>query len=121
MKLLKINEDKRGDIHAIEDERLGYDEVAVFFTKKGMARGGCIHPNSDEFLLVVKGKIHYVAGNTELIMSDGTVVFTPKNTPHYFKALSDCIVMEWGASKSEKGHKDKNYKRIVDEINDPPD
>ena len=44
--------------------------------------------------------------------------FIPRNTPHYFIALEDSIILEWGATPEEKINKHKEFRKMVDDIND---
>ena len=94
-----------------------HKEITIFSTKKGFARGGCIHRISGEHNTVLEGKIHYFVGDKEIIMSKGESMTIPKNTPHYFISLTDSLVQEWGAEPEEKIEKHKEFRAIVDEIN----
>jgi len=117
MELKRIHGDKRGTISIL----LGCKEtpeVTVFQTNKGYARGGCIHPKSEELCVVIEGSIKYkIMGQSDLVLVKGSTVCIPKNTPHCFVALEDCIVMEWGATPEEKQIKHVEYRAIVDQTN----
>ena len=121
MNLIKIHEDKRGYVYTIEDEHLGYPEMTFFFTRKGFARGGCIHTEHDEHFSVVSGDLLFYCGDDIQRLSSGMSYLTPKNTPHYLIAKEDCMVIEWGANKEEKGVKDPKFREIVNNINDKSD
>lgn len=121
MKLSSIHQDKRGSVFAITDEDLGHPEVTIFTTNAGFARGGCIHTISDEYVCVISGEIEYVIGDTIHILRDGDSVIVPAGTPHYFTSWSFSVVQEWGATIAEKQEKHKEFRQIVDRINDSTD
>jgi hypothetical protein len=115
--LKEIHSDYRGSIYLLEGI-WGYPELTVFFTKAGCARGGCIHPKSDEHCTVISGHIHYVIGKLEYHMQDGDSRMIPKNTPHYFFSHTDSVILEWGAMPEEKKNKDPELRKVVETIND---
>jgi len=115
MRLVRVCEDRRGFTEIITSEGLGQPELTLFFTKEGCARGGCVHPMPETFT-VVSGLVDFHCGNDAFTMSEGQKLI-PANTAHYFVALSDCVVMEWGVPPERKNIKDAEFKAIVDEIN----
>jgi len=121
MKVDKIHSDSRGDIFLLFGDTLKeHEEITIFTTKKGYARGGCIHNNNDEYCSVLEGEITYYVGKKTVIymkMKKGDTIKIPKGTPHYFVATKDCIVMEWGATPKEKLEKHKEFRKMVDDIN----
>jgi len=123
LQLHKIHEDDRGAIFLIKGDLKEHEEITLFTTKKGLARGGCIHKKNDEHCVVLEGKIIYYIGeaiksNAGLLCDKGDSVLIPKNTPHYFIAFEDSLVMEWGATPEEKLEKHKETREIVEEINE---
>lgn len=117
LKFEKIHEDKRGEIYLITGAFPEGREITLFITHKGFARGGCIHKDSDEWCCVLEGKIKYfIEKRKTKIFSKGEGTHIPKNTQHYFIALSDSIVIEWGPTPEEKKQKGK-WRVHVDEIN----
>jgi len=116
MQLTKIFSDGRGDINILTDLSV-YPELTLFTTKKNMARGGCIHEEHDEYSCIIEGQVRYYIGDTITELGVGESIIIKKNTPHYFLALADCLVAEWGASPSEKKNKHIEFRKIVDTIN----
>ena len=118
MKLELINSDKRGEINIIT-ELSQFSEVAIFTTKAGFARGGCIHGINCEYVCVLEGVIKYIQGENkvETIMYPGTSIAIPKATPHYFLSITNSTVAEWGATPAEKQFKHKEFRAIVDRLN----
>ena len=115
MNFNKIHGDDRGEIGVMWG--LGCPEVSIFTTLKGKARGGCLHPESDEYIAVISGSIVLKTPNMDIIMKRGHTELIPRNTPHCFVAIEDCAVMEWGPHAREKGIKDPQMADYVKLIN----
>jgi len=114
----KIHEDKRGEIYLVTGLFPEGRELTLFTTKKGYARGGCIHKDNDESCCVLSGVIeYYIEGRRPERFSKGRGTLIPKNHQHFFIALTDTIVVEWGATPAEKKQKGK-WRKYVDEINE---
>jgi mannose-6-phosphate isomerase-like protein (cupin superfamily) len=123
MEFEHIHEDKRGAIKALTGtELLPAEEVTVFTTNCGNARGGCVHSESSEHICVLAGRIIFVIRGgdetADVEMNAGDSYTIPKNTPHYFYSITDSVVMEWGPKISEKGERDVAFRKIVDTINE---
>lgn len=122
MDLKKIHSDNRGDINILTDLN-HYPEATIFETKSGYSRGGCIHNIHDEYICVIEGTVDYTFGDKDgdkiykIRLNDGETYKIPKGTPHYFYSVTDSVVMEWGASPSEKSNKHEVFRKIVDESN----
>jgi mannose-6-phosphate isomerase-like protein (cupin superfamily) len=118
LKIKKVNEDKRGAIYTIVgDDLKELKEIVLLVTKEGFARGGCVHNNSKEHFIVVEGEVEYHIGRSKYRFKTGCKDFICKKIPHYFKSLTDSIVIEFGVNPEEKGIKDEEMKKLVDEIN----
>lgn len=134
MKFSHIFSDHRGTIHAITDGLYQYPEIAIMQTKAGLARGGCIHHDSIEYLTVLEGTIVYVyggnpnnsnarkididtVGKCSVRMNAGDSIAIQPNTPHYFISMTDSTIAEWGAKLSEKQEKHEAFRKIVMEYN----
>lgn len=119
MEMKTIHSDDRGDINLILGSDLcGLDEITIFTTKKGHARGGCIHLNSNEHCCLIAGEVEYFVGDFIFKCKPGDPISIPRNTPHYFVAKTDSVMAEWGASPEEKKNKHLETRKIVDEINE---
>ena len=117
MELTKIHEDKRGYIYLVRDLLEDSKEFTFLEVKKGAARGGCLH-SSEEHFVVVKGKIRYLCGSKEEIVSKGESRTIPAGEPHAFIGVEDSIVSEWGTSEEkEMDKKDPEMRKILDEMN----
>lgn len=117
MKLETIHTDRRGSINLLTGDLKQFQEVTVFKTGQGFARGGCIHAKNCEYVTVIEGAVRYKVGSKDRILSCGQIMVVPKNTPHYFISLTDSVVLEWGATPEEKFVKHPKTRAIVDAIN----
>jgi len=116
MKLTKVHEDSRGEISALT-EFPEFEELTFLFTRQGKARGGCIHQRNNEYFCVISGRVEITIGDSTFILKTGETTFIPKNSPHYFIAIEDSLVCEWGATAEEKKEKHSQYRKIVKDIN----
>jgi mannose-6-phosphate isomerase-like protein (cupin superfamily) len=122
MELTNINEDSRGFIKTLVGDLSFVPEITIFKTKAGMARGGCIHPNSQEHLVVVEGTINYIYRMIDStlqykVLTVGESITIVPNVPHYFISITDSIVLEWGPKIEEKQDKYEEFRKIVLGIN----
>lgn len=119
MKLFKVNEDKRGQIYTLAGFKT-FPEVAMLITKKGYSRGGCVHNIHDEFVTVLEGEVYYYVGEERkfLKLQQGDNITIPKATPHYLYSVTDSTILEWGATLEEKNTKHKEFREIVNKINE---
>ena len=116
--LNKIHEDRRGEIYILSGDLKEHEEITLFTTRKDFARGGCIHKFNNEYCIILEGRIRYFIKDAEpMDLEKGQSIKIEKNTPHYFKSLTDSIVLEWGATSDEKKQKHFEYKKRVEEIN----
>ena len=95
----------------VEFELLGDDRGSMFLflfkerdiklceILKGRSRGGDIHPEADQFDLVVHGKIELremtPTGERIKILNEKDLVTIKKGIPHVLIALEDSLIVEW--------------------------
>lgn len=115
MNLIKIQEDKRGEFWALEGFT-SFPEIKIIKTKKGIARGGCVH-QEEEFFQVIEGMVLLFIGSNMEIVSSGRVIRIPENTPHYIISQTDSTIMEWGCNP-KNNTKDPQSLKIVEVINE---
>jgi len=115
MELAKIHQDERGEIWVLLIEGKEHTFLTV---KKNFARGGCIHVFSQEHAVVIEGSVEYhIRGRRPRVYGKGESISIPQNCPHYFVAVEDSILLEWGPSPEEKKEKYKQWRKVVDKIN----
>ena len=117
MKFKQLHVDNRGKIFLLKGD-LGHPEFTIFVTRKGLARGGCIHKKSDEYTCIISGVVVYTVGMKVKRMTTGDSMIIPRRTPHYFVSITDSVVAEWGATPKEKKEKYAQFRKIVEGIND---
>jgi mannose-6-phosphate isomerase-like protein (cupin superfamily) len=115
LEITKIHEDERGEIYSLPLKN--EEETALFTTKKGYARGGCIHEINDEYLVIINGRVNFLLGDKWLTLQKGMSMFIPHGTPHMFIAEEDSITIEWGVTKAEKEKKEPTMRKYVETIN----
>ncbi len=115
--LKKVHEDDRGYIYLVRNLLENNKEFTFLETKKGFARGGCLHPK-DEYVVVLKGKIKLILGNEEKELVTGQSMKIPANKTHAWVALEDSILSEWGVTEEEKKERDLELRKIIDRINE---
>ena len=120
----KIHTDKRGEIYATDDILKDGREINIMTLKAGYARGGCIHRKNAEYFAVLEGEVHLVIwmpGSENVVGSyrptPGHIIKIMPNHPHYFEAISDAVVSEWGVGREETG-RDLAMRKIVEKINE---
>ena len=116
MKLTEFHSDSRGRIFILNED-LMQPELTIFTTKKGFARGGCIHHKSAEHICVISGKIKYVTPQVTIYLQTGDSFTISNSVPHYFLSIEDSVVAEWGASEAEKKDKHLEFRQLVEQIN----
>lgn len=118
MKLKKINEDERGSIHILTEDFKKLKEVTILKTKRGFARGGCVHNLNNEYVCLIEGRaIYNVGGKFKYLFEVGQTIIIPKGVPHLLYSDTDSVVMEWGCLPEEKKVKHPKFRAIVEDIN----
>jgi mannose-6-phosphate isomerase-like protein (cupin superfamily) len=117
-KVVKVHEDNRGTIYSLSGITSDGKEITVLDTRRGFARGGCVHNVSQEYVTVLEGIVKYWIGDEHPeILRKGMSTVIPAKTPHMLVAQTDCIVMEWGKTKDELDGKDLEMRKKVEKIN----
>lgn len=113
-----VHSDERGEIYIApwKKER----DIAIFTTKQGYARGGCIH-HDDEFFVVIAGEVGCTIDDEYRIYKAGMSDCIKKNIPHMTVSLTDSVIMEWGARRDDKNTYHEGYRKKVEMINNEKD
>lgn len=118
MKLRNVHNDKRGEIHVIDEFLKDNKEITLIHTNKGFARGGGIHKYNTEHHTIVEGKMKYIVNDEEFILNAGDSLSIDKGIPHYCIALENSITIQFGTTPIEQQDMYGKFRKIVDEIND---
>lgn len=71
-----------------------------------------MHPNEEQFTLVLEGKLHYVLGDEERICERGDLIHIPRFTQHRSRALGGPAVFFTVKSPAGDGNLDQDYNRV---------
>ena len=70
-----------------------------------------IHPNEEQFTLVLEGKLHFVLGDEERICERGDLIHIPRLTNHRSRAIGGTAVFFTVKSPAGDGDLDQDYNR----------
>lgn len=70
-----------------------------------------MHPNEEQFTLVLEGKLHYVLGDEERICARGDLIHIPRFTQHRSRAIGGPAVFFTVKSPAGDGNLDQDYNR----------
>ncbi len=70
-----------------------------------------MHPNEEQFTLVLEGKLHYVLGDEERICERGDLIHIPRYTQHRSRAIGGPAVFFTVKSPAGDGNLDQDYNR----------
>jgi quercetin dioxygenase-like cupin family protein len=73
-----------------------------------------MHPNEEQFTLVLEGKLHFVLGDEERICERGDLIHIPRFTQHRSRALGGPAVFFTVKSPAGDGNLDQDYNRAED-------
>jgi len=91
-------EDERGEVYSFVLSEDPFQELMLFFTKKGYLRGGHYH-NVKEYRVVIQGKAWFTHKSKKVdvgfLSGEGDLIICDSNTTHVMVAKTDCWIMEW--------------------------
>jgi quercetin dioxygenase-like cupin family protein len=70
-----------------------------------------MHPNEEQFTLVLEGKLHFVLGDEERICERGDLIHIPRFTNHRSRAIGGPAVFFTVKSPAGDGDLDQDYNR----------
>jgi mannose-6-phosphate isomerase-like protein (cupin superfamily) len=72
-----------------------------------------MHPNEEQFTLVLEGKLHIILGDEDLIVEPGDLVHIPRFTPHRTRPVDGPAVFYAVKSPAGKtGEMDEDYNKV---------
>lgn len=116
----------RGKVWAFQLTDDPTDELLIFWTPKGSVRGGDYHDHR-QYNIVVRGRVKFferfgpdmkvqgkgkVSGEKVTYLKEGQMAVFEPGIPHWFVALTDCIMIEF-FEKPRSKYVDKEYRDIV--------
>lgn len=89
-------------------------KVAVTTYQEGEGPAPHFHPNEEQFMLVLEGKMRMVVGDEERIIEPGILVHIPRNTRHGVCALGGPAVFFAAKSPVGTGDMSQDYNKAKD-------
>jgi quercetin dioxygenase-like cupin family protein len=71
-----------------------------------------MHPNEEQFALILEGKLHYILGDDEKIVEKGDLIHIPRNTQHRSRAVEGPAVFFAVKSPCGNGELDQDYNMV---------
>ena len=68
-----------------------------------------MHPNEEQFTLILDGKLHYILGDEEKVVERGDMIHIPRNTNHRSRAVGGTAVFFTVKSPAGDGELDQDY------------
>jgi len=116
----------RGKVWAFQLSEDPTDELLIFFTPQGAVRGGDYHKHR-QYNIVVRGEVKFferygpdievegkgkISGEKVTYLTEGDMKVFEPGIPHWFLALTDCIMIEF-FEKPRTKFIDKEYRDII--------
>ncbi len=68
-----------------------------------------MHPNEEQFTLILDGKLHYILGDEEKVVERGDMIHIPRNTNHRSRAVGGPATFFTVKSPAGDGELDQDY------------
>ena len=93
--------DERGTI--IQLVHIGYQQINVITSKKGVIRGGHYHKNNDEAFYIISGELTVTVNGENYHFKSGDFFGIERNDIHRFSFLEDTVLVSMYSSGVELG------------------
>lgn len=118
MPFYKISEmeAKRSKVSSSESKTVAGElmKVGVVTYQEGEGPPPHFHPNEEQFMLVLEGKMRMVVSDEERIIEPGTLVHIPRNVRHGICALGGPAVFFAAKSPVGTGDMSQDYNKAID-------
>ena len=89
-----------------------YMKAGVVTKPEGEGSELHMHPNEEQFALILEGKLHYILGDEDKIVEKGDLIHIPRNTQHRSRALDGPAVFFAVKSPCGDGELDQDYNMV---------
>ena len=89
-------------------------KVGITTYQEGEGPPPHVHPNEEQFMLVLEGKMRMIVGEEERVIGPGTLVHIPRNTRHGVCALGGPAVFFAAKSPVGTGDMAQDYNKAKD-------
>jgi quercetin dioxygenase-like cupin family protein len=99
---------------AIESQTVVGEFMKVGIVSKPESEGPPLHmhPNEEQFTLVLEGKLHVILGDQDVIAEPGDLVHIPRNTQHRTRPVGDKAVFFTVKSPAGSGDLAQDYNMV---------
>ena len=84
-------------------------KVAVVTKPEGEGPPLHMHPNEEQWTLILEGQLHYILGDEERIVEPGDLVHIPRNVNHRSRAINGPATFFTVKSPTGTGAMDQDY------------
>lgn len=107
---------KRSSVSPSESKSVAGElmKVGVVTYKEGEGPPPHYHPNEEQFMFVLEGRMRMVLGDEERIIGPGTLVHIPRNVRHGVRALGGPAVFFATKSPAGTGDMSEDYNKASD-------
>ncbi|MEE9275330.1 MAG: cupin domain-containing protein [bacterium] len=89
-------------------------KVGMVTYPEGFGPPAHVHPNEEQYILVMEGKIQMVLGDEERTIGPGDLVHIPRNTSHGIRVLEGGAVFFTAKSPAGDGNLNQDYNEAKD-------
>ena len=72
-----------------------------------------MHPNEEQFTLILEGNLHYILGDEDKIVGPGDMIHIPRNTNHRSRAINGEATFFTVKSPAGSGDLDQDYNCLL--------
>lgn len=76
-----------------------------------------MHPNEEQFTLILEGQLHYILGDEDKIVGPGDMIHIPRSTNHRSRAINGEATFFTVKSPAGSGELDQDYNMADDADN----
>ncbi|MDH5748240.1 MAG: cupin domain-containing protein [Rhodospirillales bacterium] len=87
-------------------------KAGVVTKPEGEGSGLHMHPNEEQWTLILEGKLHYVLGDEEKIVEAGDLIHIPRNVNHRSRAIEGPAVFFTVKSPAGDGDLNQDYNAV---------
>lgn len=86
-------------------------KVGMVTYPEGFGPPAHFHPNEEQYILIMEGKVHMVLGDEERIVGKGDLIHIPRNENHAIRIIEGPAVFFTAKSPAGDGDLNQDYNR----------
>lgn len=95
-----------------------YMKAGIVTKPEGEGSGLHMHPNEEQWTLILEGKLHYILGDEERIVEKGDIIHIPRFTNHRSRAIGGPATFFTVKSPAGDGNLNQDYNFVGGEAAD---